>query len=237
MLKCTDCGSIRVVWDWAAGDIVCTNCGLVLQERFIDDRVPFKEYGDYFQEPKEINQTVKNHTEGIPIQDEIVLASNEWCKDKREGLRVRKVDVAAGIHSSIQGVPVRAICARMNVRASKFWKATQGQEGKKGDCLSILKRTVYESEHIPADVAWQVIKVGSKLIDVVNTSTHAQTLRLDRLAISIMIIACDIKSVGPKRSKACKLYGISPDTVRKHEGLIQGLLEKIPRDVRPKSKN
>lgn len=44
--KCTDCGSIRLVTDYAQGDIVCTNCGLVAEAHIIDERSEWRTFGD-----------------------------------------------------------------------------------------------------------------------------------------------------------------------------------------------
>jgi transcription initiation factor TFIIB len=41
---CDDCGGVQFVQDWAQGDLVCTSCGLVAEERMIDDRPEWRNH-------------------------------------------------------------------------------------------------------------------------------------------------------------------------------------------------
>lgn len=236
IMICTDCKSDRIVWNWTDGDIVCTSCGLVQQERFIDDRVPFKDYCDYEIERIPLNKTVQKHTDSIyGLSDDIVTATNAWCVETRcveRQERVKKEDVAAGVHANMKGVSVRSICNKMNISQSKFWKAVSKKKESESDCGAMMKRLVYESEYIPKKRSWDVIKVGNKILDVIKGSKHIQTLKPDKLALSLIIISCEINKLGKKRSFACKDYGISVDTVRKHERLIQDLLSKQQKNLR-----
>jgi transcription initiation factor TFIIB len=44
--KCNDCGGYHFVTDYSAGDIVCSNCGLVSESRIMDERSEWRTFGD-----------------------------------------------------------------------------------------------------------------------------------------------------------------------------------------------
>lgn len=44
--KCTDCGSVDVVTDFSAGDVVCRDCGMILGERIIDDTPEWRTFAN-----------------------------------------------------------------------------------------------------------------------------------------------------------------------------------------------
>lgn len=44
--RCPDCGGMDFVEDHAAGDVVCRNCGLVVEAHIIDERSEWRTFGD-----------------------------------------------------------------------------------------------------------------------------------------------------------------------------------------------
>lgn len=44
--QCTDCGSVDVVTDLSAGDVVCRDCGMILGERIIDDTPEWRTFAN-----------------------------------------------------------------------------------------------------------------------------------------------------------------------------------------------
>lgn len=44
--SCLDCGYTNFILDWRGGDRVCSNCGLVAEERIIDDRPEWRNFSD-----------------------------------------------------------------------------------------------------------------------------------------------------------------------------------------------
>lgn len=64
MESCTNCNVLyTLVYDWHAGDVVCTRCGLVQYEPLIDDRVP-PSYEDDSQQPLLISMAFHNTSQG-----------------------------------------------------------------------------------------------------------------------------------------------------------------------------
>jgi hypothetical protein len=48
------------------------------------------------------------------------------------------------------------------------------------------------------------------------------------LAISLMIIACEIENVGIKRIDMCRKYKLGMETLVKHELVLQDALKRTP---------
>ena len=46
VVKCPDCGGTRLVEDHANGDVVCRECGLVVESHIIDERSEWRTFAD-----------------------------------------------------------------------------------------------------------------------------------------------------------------------------------------------
>ena len=229
-LRCTQCYNDNLVWVHADGDIVCPNCGLVVS-RIFDDSITYDNSGWVYQvnHEEQINSTVAKYVSELGISREKLEGINAACAGASAAReKIQKADVAAGIYNTTHGVSGKSICAALNMKPRKFWKSAAGMSKCENMAQTILKRTIFECAYIPSESAWQVYKVANKILGSIQDQ-GTQTLKPDRLAISLMIVSCEINKVcnaGLKRTRICKEYGISPDTVKKHEALIQALLVK-----------
>ena len=224
-MQCPECISSHVVWNWADGDVVCTGCGLVIQERFIDDRVGFRESDDYSPPEPAFNAGVKRQLTkaNVRLPDNVLSACHEGCVATTS---VRKEHVAVAMHANTQGVSVKAVCATMGVKPSKFWKEARNLKGHEENVRSQLRRTVYECVLIDEAKHWDVLKTATRLMEGVINHPRLYTLKPDKLAVSLMVVACKICKLSLKRGRLCKEYGLSLDTLGKHESMIQEALAK-----------
>jgi transcription initiation factor TFIIIB Brf1 subunit/transcription initiation factor TFIIB len=241
---CTDCKSKKLAWDWANGDLVCTACGLVAQERFIDERVSYRDFDEFCpmtnrvltQKPidhKIVQQTnVMNAMLLNGMLDnttDIARAVDDFCnKPPTVDVDVsKKAHITCGIYAKTQGLDVKDLCHQMNIKTSAFWKATTRNgisEVPERRFQDVLKRAIYKCPHIPAKQEWQVFKIANKFLEAINKTPHMQNTKPDRLIVSLMIIACEIKKIPINRVKVCKQYKLSAETLNKHEILLQEVL-------------
>lgn len=246
--QCRDCKSTSLVWDWANGDVVCTACGLVAQERFIDERVNYKDYDEYCpskirtpQESKVFQKTIK-HTNiinatllnnALDTTTDMAEAVNDFCNQSpRVDVNVsRKATTAAGIYENTQGVAIKDLCQQMNIKTTDFWKATtrHGITTMKPQrrFKDLLKRTIYTCHHIPKAKEWETFKIARQFFEAIHDSPLFQNIKPERIIISLMIIACELsKATTLTRADLCKEYKLSIETLAKHEALLQQVLKK-----------
>lgn len=244
--ECRDCKSTKLVWDWANGDLVCTSCGLVAQERFIDERVSYKEYDDYFpgkirtpQESRALQKTIQ-HTNTInttllnnALDNTVDMAEaiNDFCNQtpRLECNVPKKATITAGIYANTHGVNIKNLCQQMSIKTSDFWKATtrHGITTMKPQrrFQDLLKRTIYTCQHIPTGKEWQTFKIARQFLEKIQDSPLIQNIKPERIVISLMIIACGLSNATKMtRADLCKEYRLSPETLAKHEALLQEIL-------------
>jgi hypothetical protein len=253
---CRDCKSTKLIWDWANGDLVCTACGLVAQERFIDERVSYNDRNYYcsdkIQTPtvsRELQRTIQ-HTNVINATllnsaldntTDMAEAINDFCNQtpRLEVNVSKKATTTAGIYANTQGVTVKDLCYQMNIKTSDFWKATTRHGlttmNPQRRFQDLLKRTIYTCEYIPKAKEWQTFKIARQLLEAIHDSPHFQNIKPERIVISLMIIACGLsKATTMTRADLCKQYKLSQETLTKHEALLQQLLSgAVPGGVPP----
>lgn len=231
---CSDCKSDKLVWDWANGDVVCTSCGLVNQERFIDDRFCYKDYEDH--EYKETKIRDKNVDKVVSIinsvlyngmiDDSNIMAERIKYTCENNNKKITTADVVAGVYSCEKGMTAQELCTTMNVKPKKFWKSVKKDVVWEHRLLDIIKRLVYENAKFERKEEWPVIKCSRKIIDRIKNSTEVQNIKTDKLAISIVYIACRCEKIVYDKKEFVKYYKISFETLKKHENIIQAILKK-----------
>jgi hypothetical protein len=217
----------------------------VAQERFIDERVSYKEYEDYCSREiqsnhlKAIQRTIQ-HTNTINatllngmLDNTVDMAEsiNHFCEQQpKVDINVsKKATTTVGIYTNTSGLGIKDLCHQMNVKTSAFWKATT-RHGitttiSKRRFQELLKRTVYSCNLIPRGKEWQIYKIANKFYEAINNTATSQNIKPNRLVISLMIIACELEKVSPTiRIDLCKEYRLSIDTLHKHEGMLQHVL-------------
>lgn len=234
--QCKQCSSTRLVWDWANGDVVCTGCGLVCQERFIDERVPWKEYDDYTPISQPINSKILNQTKIINASffnglldntDNIAKSVQEFCNQSQSKNIPKKASIASGIYANTKGLSIKELCDEMKVKTSHFWKASvQNKVSNNPNRIQdLLKRTIFSCEYIPKKNEWNVLKIANKFLDLMIKNPSVQKIKPNRLVISLMIIACEIEKLPISRQSFCEKYQLSADTLNKHEMILQQVLK------------
>lgn len=231
---CSDCNSDKLVWDWANGDVVCTSCGLVNQERFIDDRVFYKDYADHeYNETKSIDKKVDKVVSQINsvlynkmVDDTNIIVERIQHSYENDKKKITTADVVAGVYSCEKGLTARELCISMNVKPKKFWKSVKSNIVWEQRLLDIIKRMVYENVKFEKNEEWPIIKCAMKIIERMENSIEVQNIKTNKLAISIVYIACKCEKIMYEKSEFVKFYNISLETLKRHEYIIQAVLKK-----------
>jgi hypothetical protein len=71
-----------------------------------------------------------------------------------------------------------------------------------------------------------VFKVAKKFLEALENNVLIQTIKSDKLVVSLMIIACEVVKLDIKRKKLCREYGLSLDTLNRHEALLQEAMKQ-----------
>jgi transcription initiation factor TFIIIB Brf1 subunit/transcription initiation factor TFIIB len=231
---CSDCKSDKLVWDWANGDVVCTSCGLVNEERFIDDRFCHKNYDDHeYKETKIIDKKVDQVVSTINsvlyngmIDDTNIMVERIQHSYENTNKKITTADVVAGVYSCEKGMTAQELCTTMNVKPKKFWKSVKNDVVWEQRLLDIIKRLVYENVKFDKKEQWSVIKCSMKIIERIKNSSEVQNIKTDKLAISIVYIACKCEQISYDKKEYGAQYRISVETLKRHEYIIQEILKR-----------
>jgi transcription initiation factor TFIIIB Brf1 subunit/transcription initiation factor TFIIB len=235
MQTCNHCQSDRLVWDWANGDVVCTSCGTINQERFIDDKCNYRDYESHeCKEPKVINKNLNKVVSDVNtifyngmIDDTSKITENiqSMC-DNNTTAKVSKADIVASVYACEKGLTAKELCTNMNVKSNKFWKSVKNDTVWENRLLDIIKRLVYGCDEFDTKNHWVIIKSARKIIDRIKSSPELQNLKPDRFAVSLIYVACNCEKLCQNKKKFVKLFGMSLETLLKHEHIIQTILTK-----------
>jgi len=234
MQSCYHCNCFNLVWDWHDGDIVCTSCGTVNQERFIDDNCFYKDYENHdYKEPKLVNKKVDNVVSTINtiffngmIDDTSRITDKIQNSNEIDNNKISKADIVACVYDNEKGLTSKELCINMNIKPNKFWKSVKKDIIWEHRLLDIIKRLVYSCYDIDAKQHWTVIKCARNIIDRIKYSTELQNIKPDKFAISLIYVACQCEKVMFNKKDFIKIFGISNETLKKHEHIIQTILEK-----------
>lgn len=230
---CSDCQSDKLVWDWANGDVVCTSCGLVNEERFVDDRFCYQNYQDHEQETKMIDKHVGKVVSTINtvlyngmIDDTSVMTDRiQHIYDKNDK-KPSTVDVVANVYSCGKGMIAHELCTQLNIKPKTFWKSVKGDVVWEERVIDLVKRLVYENARFDKKEEWPIIKCSMKIVERIKDSSEIQNIKTDKLAITIIYIACLCQKKLYDKKEFVKLYRISIETLKRHESIIQAILKK-----------
>jgi hypothetical protein len=232
--QCKDCQSFKIVWDWSNGDVVCTNCGLVQLERFIDDCIPYKDVDQYEVIRPPLSKNMITFANEINIK--VFGGNNDDAHELLQGVvdetNKPKTEIAVDIFNSRQtGITAKSFCETLAIKPKEFWKAMDKRGTSSNDrSYVMLKRLVYDCTLIQdSQEEKQVLRVANKFREtLLQEATVTQAFRLDRLLISLVIIAvCDVVRIKDVTKKVmCKHYNMSIGTLKKHEVVLQSVLER-----------
>lgn len=237
MSSCEHCKSDRLVWDWANGDIVCTSCGTITQERFVDDNHYYKDYEDHeYSEKKTIDRKVNNVVCTINsvlyngmVDDTNAISEKIQHSYENVDKKITTADIVAGIYTCEKGLTAKELCITMNVKPKKFWKSVKNDVVWEHRLLDIIKRLVYEAVKFDSKEEWKVIKNSMKIIEKIKKFPEVQNIKTDKLAISLIYIACKCGNVLWDKKEFLTNFRISFETLQRHEHIIQAILKKHSR--------
>jgi hypothetical protein len=221
MNTCKECNSDKLRWCWADGDIVCIDCGLVNQERIIDDRI-------YTRNDEYIDTVSFKNTEIARLANTFGENTNEdFVSTIHNKKNVTKKDVAKEAYVHVKGLTADAVCASLNIEKKTLWKMQPTFENNKSRCYDILKRFINQNTMLPTDKRWDVWKVGRQLLQSLERTPVLQSCKPDKLVVSITLVAMKCIKIDMGKSNQVTFlreYGLSLGTFRKHELLIQKAL-------------
>lgn len=239
--RCRDCGSYNLVWDWSAGDILCSECGLVHAERIVDDRPQYGETYDAYNEPNnemyyEMAREYEGHIHKV-LGDTV-----EVTVDKPSKASEKKTKQVAQVYEQVKqaGVSVSQLAAAVDIKESKLWRELEKQEKNEAtkhpptvNLLKNIKRLVYSCDIFPSDQHWDIIKVAMKINNAILRArdspvhkVHFQNIKPDKLAISVIFVASHIAlKKPPSNQDFCKEFKTSHTTLQKHERIILAVLD------------
>lgn len=105
---CAECGSINIIHDTARGELICGNCGLVIEEHIIDQGPEWRAY-----ENKEISKKARTgspthlmiHDKGLSTMidwhDQDIFGKKLAPKKRAQIYRLRRWQIRSRVHSSL----------------------------------------------------------------------------------------------------------------------------------------
>lgn len=241
---CIECRHAALVWD-RDGDIVCTYCGLVKQERYISDEPLMIKNGD--DDTKEIYHAEAIHNDGIAerllntywkdleyenMKELCITLFNKLAEGKKNPLHMSLCAYYASKYLMLT-YSIDYICSKFTVCENKFWKEygniTQYWRDLPFYKDMLTKHTsfnkmVYMLEDIidhKAVSVWDIMKITRQIEDKIQSRMDSH--KKSKVNACIIYIACKIANTcGIK--EISKLYNVSIPTLLKHEKLIQGIL-------------
>lgn len=246
---CNDCGSDQLLIHWREGDIVCSQCGLVKEERILDDTY----YGNkHFDEDVQPAFCDNPQNETVQWAIEILLGDGnslliDLCTQlfdaigKTSGKRLkgktRRAALAAAIYCTSKyhnrGLKAEVIYSMFEIDLwfmysdmCVMWNACP--EFKKIiTCLTDdeINRMVYSNFDIPFEATKKVCKYCNVLKKTVGS--YLTNAKVSKLNACFIYIACQQLNLQISKKNIHNAYGVSIATLTKHEGMIQDILTHI----------
>jgi transcription initiation factor TFIIIB Brf1 subunit/transcription initiation factor TFIIB len=251
---CKSCHSSKLVICQRDGDIVCTGCGLVQEGHLIDDTVygntkyEDNENCSYYRKPEQVQYTTNRGFKTLFGQASIYILGDEFdtvvvdacllcepvaklhkgehrnalycvcfllaCKRKNIGVEARNV-------YAYFNVPMWSHYGKLSLEVNKH--VSKNAKPKASDSDILLKRMVHNYLNLDKDSAWKVIQVACKIQQQV--SCLASKVKTCKINACLVYISCKINKVESISMKQIsQLYGVSVQTLQRHELLIQSVL-------------
>ncbi|MHA1131158.1 MAG: TFIIB-type zinc ribbon-containing protein, partial [Candidatus Helarchaeota archaeon] len=105
---CTECGSNNIIHDTSRGEMICGDCGLVIEEHIIDQGPEWRAY-----ETKDINKKARTggpahlmiHDKGLSTMidwhDQDIFGKKIAPKNRAQIYRLRRWQIRSRVHSSL----------------------------------------------------------------------------------------------------------------------------------------
>jgi transcription initiation factor TFIIIB Brf1 subunit/transcription initiation factor TFIIB len=253
-LKCSDCHSNKVYE--IKGEVLCTNCGLVIYDSVYQDEVIYDtNYDVYDNIPifNEIKVSTKieidlknicmNHFE---MSDDLFNSTLELFKDVKQN-NIFKGEhlngyLAGCIYYTYKLFNISKqkndIMCYFNIPLNKFnicCNEIIGILSNKPYFSRLLKETfaedllvqmVYKINSL-CNKEWEVIKGARKIINKLNKNIEFKNLKPSKINATIIYIACKLLKIKIMKKEISNVLDVSIVTMVKHEKIIQGLLKNI----------
>ena len=253
-LKCSGCNSNKVYE--IKGEVLCTNCGLVLYDYVYQDEVLYDENYDIydnipiFNEVKistkitlDLKNICINHFE---MSDNLFNSTLELFKDVKQN-NIFKGEhlngyLAGCIYYTYKLFNISKqkndIIHYFNISLNKFniccneiiqilaHKPYFSKLLKETFAEDLLSQMVYKIDLL-YNKEWEVIKKAKKIINKLNNNNEFKNLKPSKINATIIYIACKLLKIKIMKKNISNVLDVSIVTMVKHEKIIQELLKKI----------
>lgn len=231
---CNDCGGDRLVTT-REGDFVCTQCGLVKEERCIDDTA--HAFEDIHWEPIVDDEAIKQARilKDLRLNDLDDIIKDVICRFHTLAIESgrKQFDTsfwAACVYMASmelnRGMSPEECMRLLGCEEShKFWESYKQLGGKtipQARHNNGLARVIHVLD-LPSDKIWEIKKIADRLWERVKDDVG--TLKSSKLNSSIVYIACKIGGINNLHN-VCSKLNISKGTLKKHEERIQSILAR-----------
>lgn len=135
--------------------------------------------------------------------------------------KVNKVDIEPRNVYAYFNVPMWSHYGKLSLEVSKYM--SKKEKITLSDTEMILRRMVHDYLNLDKDTAWKVIQVACKIQQKVKCLVSK--VKTCKLNACLVYISCKINNVQSMSMKqVSKIYGVSIQTLKRHELLIQSIL-------------
>lgn len=242
-MSCNDCGGDRFVWD-RDGDVTCTGCGLVWQERYIDDHCDHQDLERVAFLYQEDDASCMWKREMLPYMmgfDEVIQAYAEkmfdiYCKSSKKNDTKRAIMANCLFYASIalkRSFTIEEITGRLDISNKDFWANFYDvRDAMKGESFyadidpvkaDTLSRLVYSIDgYFGGFDKWRVIRTCHHISEACgDCGAGAKKNKMNASIVYVSLCACGVKV---KHKEFCGMMNISEGTLKKHEATIQACL-------------
>lgn len=252
---CKSCQSDKIRVCQRDGDIVCTTCGLVQEGYLCDETLygntPFEDratcsfsaellpddkqkknvqrlfrqaslciLGDEFEnivaDAYSLYETVAKRHRGEQKKALYCVCFILACKSNKSGTDPKHV-------YDYFGVPMWLHYSKLNLEIQTN-QTSKKNATRLNDAETSIKRMVYDWLNIDNNYKWKIFKVACQLQHQVECLTSK--VRMSKLNACIIYISCKVNNVeNMSIERIAELYNVTKSTLRKHELLIQSVLE------------
>jgi len=253
---CKHCHSSKLVICQRDGDIVCTGCGLVQEGHLIDDTLfgnmthNDNENCSYYRKVEKDESATTRAIKLLFRQASTCILGDEFdiivadacllcepvaklhkgenryalycvcfllaCKQNKIGVEPRNV-------YAYFNVPMWSHYGKLSLEVSSH--LSKQVKSTPSNTEILLRRMVHDYLKLDKDTTWKVINVACEIQQ--RVSCLASKVKTCKLNACLVYISCKINNVEPLSMKQIsELYGVSIQTLKRHELLIQSVLSK-----------
>ncbi|KAL8137728.1 hypothetical protein V2J09_003729 [Rumex salicifolius] len=235
-LFCSDC---KVVWDHATGDIICTDCALVLEAHYIDDTPEWRVFSDDSKNRDPIRVGQPASTLDASLNDgllsTVISDHSSLPKNRLANHRVPH----SPLHASFNAIAdMLGLAASVKYRASEIFKKAEDQKiSKRRNHDAVLAACLYVacSQENTRRTVKEICYVanGISMKDFLRAKKHIVT----QLKVEVGHVEMGTVQTGDMLRRFCSHLGMNNQSIMAAQEAVENLQTSDQIDVRrnPKS--